>query len=261
MTHSRKIIKAVAISVVGLLPLSSVAEVTPKQVLDKIYGNFDRKKACWIAIDTEVDQRYCMKIDRADKINVDNKVRHYILAAGEAINDKGEPDGSHATPGMIGAFVIEENGNAATVLAADPKILFGENGNPPTQWHLVKIGPSDYWGWQNTTGGGNQGYFGSRYSILAPYGKKIRDLGGISASYSDEGACGDKRCERNSSSLESKIEIDSSNLNVKVFPLLITVSGRQSGKVLTPKTWSIPFDTTKWSYIKPAKWPFTGKDF
>lgn len=261
MIYSKIVKKAFLLAVAVCPPLVVHAEITPKQVLDKIYGNYVRKNACWITIDTENDQRYCMKIDRADKITADGQVRHYILAAGEAIDENGEPNGAHVTPGMIGAFVLEERGNSAKILAADPKIVIGASGNPPTGWRLVKIGPADYWGWQNTTGDCHQGYCGTRYAILAPHGGKIRDLAGFVASYSDGDACADKHCERMSAALESKLEIDSSDLSAKVFPLLITVSGQDRGKKLPPKTWTVPFDTTKWSYTEPKKWPLGGRDF
>jgi hypothetical protein len=252
---------AVLMAAMLAAPLSAQADVTPKQVLDKVYGNYDKKHGCWIAVDTENDQRYCMKLYRSDKVSAEGGQRLYLLVAGDAVDERGESNGSHATAGMVGAFVIEQRASGAEMSAGDAKILLGASGSGPTKWKLVKLGPSDYWGWQNSAGDCHQGYCGSRYVILAPYGKKIRDLAGIVESYSDGGACGDKRCERKSSSLETKLEIDSTRLDEKVFPLLVTVAGQDKGKRLAPKTWTVPFDAAKWSYAQPANWPLRDRDF
>ncbi|MGB0127918.1 MAG: hypothetical protein WBP72_09790 [Rhodocyclaceae bacterium] len=242
-------------------PLAAQADVSPKQVLDKVYGNYDKKHGCWIAVDTENDQRYCMKLDRSDKVSAENGQRLYVLVAGDAVDERGEPNGSHASAGMVGAFVVEQRGNAAEIVSGDAKILAGASGSGPTKWKFVKLGPADYWGWLNSAGDCHQGYCGSRYVILAPYGKKIRDLAGIVESYSDAGACGDKRCERKSSSLETKLEIDATRIDEKVFPLLVTVSGQDKGKRLAPKTWTVPFDAAKWNYAQPANWPLRDREF
>lgn len=252
---------AAALAALLAAPLSAQADVSPKQVLDKTYGNFDRKHACWIAIDTENDQRYCMKVDRTDKVSAEGGQRLYILVAGEAVDERGEPNGSHASAGMVGAFVVEQRAGGAEIIAGDPKILVGASGIGPTKWKLVKLGPADYWGWLNSAGDCHQGYCGSRYVILAPQGKKIRDVAGIVESYSDAGACGDARCERKSSSLETKLEIDATRIGEKVFPLLVTVTGQDKGKKLAPKTWTVPFDTAKWSYAQPANWPLRDREF
>jgi hypothetical protein len=237
------------------LPCSAQADISPEDILDKTYGKHDKQKNCWYAMG-ENSQRYCMKIDQVDKRATASGKRLYLLVAGEAVDEKGEPNGAHATAGLVGAFVVEEHNGHGEIIASDAHLSIGEYGVGPTGWKLLQLGPSDYWGWQNTAGGGNQGVFGSWYSILAPYGKKIRDLGGFLASFEDSGRCTNKQCERSSSDLESKLAIDASQPNAKVYPLQITVTGKYRGKKLTPKTWTLPFDTQSWKYVQPEDWLF-----
>ena len=258
MSRSTKVIPTLVLVAVSLyFSKSAHAEVSSKQVLDKVYGRYDKKHDCWLTMDAGNNQRYCMKIDRSDKISANTGQRLYVLAVGTAVDDEGKPEEAHVLSGLVGAFVVEERNGQAEIVAADPKIQMGASGSAPTKWKLTKLGPSDYWGWQNTSGDCHQGYCGSRYSILAPYGKKIRDLAGFVATFDDAGACINKRC----SSIESKLEIDSTQINKKVFPLLITVTGIDKGKKLAPKTWTLPFNPAKWSYIEPKQWPLKERDF
>jgi len=195
-----------------------------------------------------------MKIDRTDMISSATGQRLYVLAAGDAVDDRGKPSGGHPTPGLIGAFIAEERNGQTVIVASNPSIQMGSWGSAPTKWRFVKFGPSDYWGWQNTTGNTSQGCTCSYYSILAPGGNTIRELAGFSEGFSDEGACTNERC----TSLSSVLEIDSTKIGEKVFPLLITVIGKKEGEILEPKTWTVLFDTAKCSYVKPKDWPFTG---
>jgi hypothetical protein len=258
MNHSTPLIQILALITATLYFQSFAhAELSFKRIMDKVYDGYDQRHACWLAMEAENRQRYCMKIDRTDKVAADTGQRLYILAVGNAIDENGEFDGSHVLPGLVGAFVVEEHNDQAQIVAGDPKIQIGASGSAPTQWKFIKLGPSDYWGWQNTWGDCHQGYCGSRYAILAPYGKKIRDLAGFVSSYDDAGACLDKRC----TSIDSKLKVDSTQINEKVFPLLITVTGEDKDRKLAPKTWTFPFDLKKWSYIEPQRWPLKERDF
>lgn len=242
-------------------PLYAQADLAAQRVLEKVYSGYDTKHACWLALDEAQQQRYCMKMDRTDTLTTDTGPRLYVLVVGEAVDEAGEPNGSHATPGLVGAFVVEERQGRAEIVHGHPKIPLGAHGAAPTQWHWLKLGPADYWGWQNTAGDCHQGSCGSRYTILAPYGKTIRDLARITASFDDSGACPDTRCAAHSSSIDSTLAVDSTRINEKVFPLRITVMGRAKGKKLAQKTWTIPFDPKQWLYLEPKGWPLHGADF
>lgn len=238
-------------------PASTTSQTIAQSVLNKVYSGYDKKHQCWLVVDNE--QRYCMKIDKIDSVSTEIGDRLYVLVTGVAVNNEGESDTNHAILGLVGGFVIEQRNNRSEIIAGHPKISAGSSGTGPTEWQFVKLGPLDYWGWQNTWGDCHQGYCGTRYSILAPHNKTIKDLAGIIASFTDEGHCVDEKC--NSTTIDSNLEIDATQINEKVFPLMITVSGTNEGKKLTPKTWTIPFDTKKWSYVEPKDWPLKDREF
>ena len=146
-------------------------------------------------------------------------------------------------------------------MAGDAQITVGAFGRGPAKWKFVKLGPSDYWGWLNTAGDCHQGYCGSSYVILAPYGKGIRDIAAFTSAGDNSGACGDKQCETRAIQLTSKLEIDASRIDAKVFPLIVTVSGKMGGRALAPKPWAIPFDEKKWKYVAPNNWPLKNAEF
>jgi hypothetical protein len=98
------------------------------------------------------------------------------MATGDIIN---ETDEFYNCSGVVGAFVIEEQNGKDVIIAQDKNIEIGSYGKAPREWKLVKLAPSDYWGWINQDGCGKQGYYNSWYSILAPYGKTIKYLGEI----------------------------------------------------------------------------------
>jgi hypothetical protein len=229
-----------------------VSNLSPERILTSIYGKFDNKLNCWIYITD--DGRFCFKIDKTDEITTKNGKRRYILATANLIDEQGEPSGSHYLGGFIGAFVVEEQDGNINLIAGDKGILMGAWGAAPTNWNFIKLGPDNYWGWQNTTGFTGQGITESLYTILAPYGKGIRELAMIPSGISNEGACANPSCEE---SIDSLLEIDDSLVREKVFPLQITVTGKVKGKILAPKKYVIPFDTKKWSYIEPKNWPLT----
>jgi ribosomal protein L40E len=234
------------------------AEEISKQLMKTAYGDYDQKYSCWKAKDAD-GQDYCMRIARTDKIMTNEGERIYVLATGGTVNEEGEPDGAHVQPGLVGAFVIKDAGNAYEVIASDPNIPMGAFGSAPDEWEFVQFGPSDYWGWQSQTGDMHQGYAGGSYVFLAIYGKKVRDIGGITSYFSNEGAVGDDSDE--ATSLETKLKIDTTATGVKVYPLLITVSGKEGGKKFSEKTWKIPFDEKQWKYVAPPDWPLADADY
>lgn len=234
---------------------SSGSPALIQSVLNKVYSGYDRKNQCWLAFDD--GQRYCMTLDRTDAITTDSGDRLYVLVTGKAVDDRGESNGTHVTSGLVGAFVIEEHQGRVEIVASDPKLSLGFWGVGPTGWKLIKLGPSDYWGWYNTTSYGAQGFSLEHYSLIAPFGKTVRDLSKISSSYSDEGACENNDC----TSIESTLDVDSTKINQKVYPLLVTITGTDKGKKLMPRTWNIPFNTKEWSYLEPKDWPLKNREF
>lgn len=218
--------------------------MTAEQLMTKVYGDFSATLNCW---PTQSDnERYCMRIDRADKIVTDQGPRLYVLAEGTWIDEAGKESGGHAASGMIGAFVVEARGGAPIIVAQNRNIPAGEYGTSPKKWKFVQLGAANYWGWQNSEGGGGQGDFIGRFMLLAPYGKGIADLLDFNTY---------RYIENEDTSLDTKLEVDLRDRNARVYPLKLTVSGVREGKKFRPKTWIVPFDLKKWQYLEPKDWP------
>ena len=236
-------------------PASSVA-----QILNEFYDGYDARNGCWRALADDPQAYYCFKIDRTDRLQSDTGPRIYVLLTGQILDQSGETAGTHVESGLVGALVLSEAESGLEIIASEPRIPMGSFGSSPTEWKLVKLGPSDYWGWLNSTWDAHGGFSGSRYSLLAPYGRHIQELAGFVGSYSDEGTCTNEHACR-ATTLDSKLEIDSSQASEKVFPLKITVTGKIDGKVIAPSTWTLPFDSKTWSFIEPGNWPLAERDF
>lgn len=237
------------------LPLDGSVDhqVLAARFLSSVYGDYDPQRGCWTATaeDQDFEYQYCMKLDRVDAVSSNTGRRLYILAAG----DLSDPSaGGHFSSGLIGAFVLEDHSGHTEVVAANDKIIVGGSfGSAPKHWQFLRLGPSDYWGWQNTQGYTQQGLTESFYTVLAPFGKNVRDLArqGLRAARDDSGIdCpeGSKTC--GDTAWTSKLEVDSGGTD-GVYPLQITVSGTRQGKELQQKTFKLPFERKTWSYQKP----------
>jgi hypothetical protein len=225
--------------------------------LSSVYDAYDKQRGCWIAKDKDPDPGpdFCMKLDRVDLISSNSGKRLYILAAGDVVDPN---TAGHPSPGLIGAFVLEDhNGRTETIAAGSDLAIAGNFGMAPKKWKFVQLGPSDYWGWENTDDYANQGYSGSYYVILAPFGKSVRDLAGhgLRAAQDDSGACPEDSKTCNDISWTSTLEPDSSSGD-SVYPLVLTVSGTRQGKDIR-KTFHIPFERKTWSYRQPDDPLFT----
>jgi len=222
-------------------------------VLSRVYDGYDQQNACWRAQHYEGDGFCCLKIKRQDRLNTAKSARLYLLLTGQCYNNKGELDDSHASSGIVGAFVLGLGENNISIIAGHPRMPMGSWGTPPEDWSLIKLGPNDYWGWKAEGGYSGQGVSWSWYSFLVPYGKSIRELT-APLSFDDSGNCSEEN-ECRLTTIDGKLEIDSTQIDVAVFPLHLTLKGKVKGKKLAPKTWVLPFDTKSWSYKKPKGLP------
>jgi hypothetical protein len=249
--------------------------LTAKQVLDKAYQQYDVKHACWIAQDAD-GVSACMKLDSEKLLHLASGDRLYVLAVGEMVDENGESDGGHNSNGFVGAFVAETIAGKTTLIASNPAFPSGAFGGAPIGWKLLQLGASDYWGWQNTWSDAHNGYSDDFYTILAPYGKGIKELAMMTSSYDDSGAIDPDACIQEAaggtdntdamqcqqpSSIQSTLKIDNSNASARVYPLLITVSGTSEGVAFKPTTWKFVFDTKAWKYQEPKGYELLGKDF
>lgn len=210
------------------------AEITPEELMTKVYGKYDAKNKCWH------NDEYCMTIDNVKKLNCDTGKRMYLLAVGDF------PNAAHANTGAIGAFIVEEQNNEDIIIAQNRKIEIGSHGCAPTEWKIVKLAPSDYWGWLNISGYATQGYFNTWYHILAPYGKVIKEIGIITQSASDSGAMDSSNTE-----LSGTLHIDDHDKSVKIYPIIMTMKGIKNGKKIKSIKYKVPFNFRNWKYQEP----------
>lgn len=225
------------ILIIILLSASTLwAKITPTELMTEIYGKYDTKNKCWH------NDEYCMTIDSVKNLNCDTGKRMYLLAIGYF------PNPGHGNTGAIGTFIVENQNGKDIIIAQNKKIEIGSNGNPPTEWKLVKLAPSDYWGWMSIFGDIHQGYFNAWYSILAPYGKTIKEIGTITQSANNSGAID---INQYITELDGTLYIDDHDKSVKIYPIFITMHGIKEGEKIQSKKYKVPFDFKKWKYQEP----------
>ena len=165
-------------------------------------------------------------------------------------NKSGQANGSHADAGKVGLFIIKLKGTK--LLAAEPEIPLGSWGRVPEKWNLIKLAPSDYWGWQTNYVYSNHGHYHNLYTIFAPYGKNsIKELTTILVDYNNGGVV------EGYTEIAAEIKVDNLQVDKRVFPLKVKVTGKINGKKLKVKTWELPFYTRKWRYTEPKNWPLS----
>lgn len=231
-----------------LSPLAH-AELSAEAVLNQAFPNYDKQHQCWIAKNAD-QQNYCLKLDHKATVGE----RLYVLAAGDYQDAQGENTASHADSGLVAAFVAEEKDGKLNILHSNTQINAGSTGIAPTNWTFVKLGADDYWGWYNESGWMGQGYTTNALVILAPKDNGIAELTGGFMTYMDDyGVCteGEKGC---SPRTEISAKLDVVGSSEKVFPLRFVVTGKDKGKNLGRKIWTVPFDEKTWTYPVPNNW-------
>jgi hypothetical protein len=258
----KRMVLLVVLASVAVTAMSSEDDAIVREVLNRLYDGYDRTNACWVARSADDPGRAdCLTIDRVDRVEADTGSRLYVLLTGRAFDPRtGENIDSHVTRGLVGALVIGFGPDGVELIAGEPRLSSGDWGVAPTDWSLIKLAPSDYWGWVNRDGFLGQGIHIESYSILAPHGRRIRDLGPIHAAWNNVGACGEAGEICPVTDIDSTLEVDSINIGATVFPLRITLTGQFEGRKLTPKTWDVPFDQASWSYVEPVDWPLAELD-
>ena len=239
---------------------SSNARDAAARLMNHIYGKQDPRHGCWMF--TFEDMPHCMKIVQSDIKTFESGKRLYVIANGQAIDEKGETIEAHATQGLVGAFIVGETGGKAGIIAQSTNIQAGTMGAAPPEWTLTELGANDNWGWHGAYGDCHQGYCGTRMIFLANRGGgTIAEVGDVTTEYDDTGACGDDDCSAKTSTLKATVSVSEHPKNAAFFDLLVTATGTSNGKVLESKVWTLPFDSAKHVYTAPADYPLADKDF
>jgi len=227
------------------------------ETISHFYPNYDKQNNCWIVKSKESSgNHYCLSVTQSKVIDTQFGRRRYLVLTGTLLDENNEDFISHLTSGMAALFIV--NDADSKLIAASSNLLLGSYSTPPAEWKLIKLAPSDYWGWQTWVGDTHQGYSGGSYLIYAPYGKQgIKDIATISAFYSNKetGVTGNKLTE-----LDTKfsIVVDKSK---RVYSLKARLSGIKEGKKIKERSWVLPFDTKSWRYVIPDNWPLIGYEY
>lgn len=230
-----------------------------KTFMEKSYGQFYAKHACWRT--TYEDRTYCMKVTRMDRVAADTGERFYLLVGGQPLDEGGEPETAHVLSGLVGAFVFEIHPGETELVASNKSMYIGASGVVPENWELVKLATTGYYGWRTTWGDCHMGQCGSRLTILAPFGKSVKDVAAFNVGYSDGGACDTQECPNGKSSVESTVTIDASATGSEIHPLLVAFKGKMEGRNLAGTARRLDFDRKAWRYAVPSDWPLADVEF
>lgn len=230
-----------------------------RSFMDKSYGQYSAKHSCWR---TEFEsQGYCVQVLKMDRISADTGERFYLLVGGHPIDEEGEPAYSHASPGLVGAFVFAIGQEGTELTASNMGMYAGSSGVVPERWDLVKLARTDYYGWQTTWGDCHQGYCGSRLMLLAPYGRSIKDVAAFTISFSNTGACESGYCSDGESSVDSTVVIDANAEGSDIHPLVVSFKGTLDGQDLNGTARRLEFDRDAWQYAVPEDWPLADVEY
>lgn len=238
-----------------LAPVISAQSIEQK-ILSQYFPKFNKANQCWVA--TSEQGSYCLKLDSSKTVDTPRGKELYMLAAGDHFDfAANEADGAHVHSGYVAMFVASLSDNKWKILSSKVDIPVGAFGHAPTGWSFHQFGPQTY-GFLNEHGDVHQGYAGSHYVILTPNGKGIKEHW-IGATVSNEGAVEDaSRTE----SVTSKIKIDRTKpITSGLYPLNITLNGKMGKTKLSNKTYVIPYDINKKTYVSPKNYPLREIDY
>ena len=233
----------------NLLELSDLA-TSATVFLDQMYGAPDKSRGCRLV--SAGSELYCIEIAHAAiKKTADGK-RLYAVATGRAINS------AHVTPGLVQAFIVDDQGGKARLTAKSPRLQMGAWGEAPDNWKLKLLGTKDNWGWTAHEHYQQMGFSIDETIFLGQHDGSIHRLAQVPTDYDDTGNCEDKKCERSRSAFKASVRIESAPSSALFYPLLITVNGRYKGRQFNSTTWKMVFDENKHQYAYPEGWPLVG---
>ncbi len=219
------------------------AEIVASLMRSQYGPMFDSAHKCWIHKSKDWGL-YCMAPIKIHRVDAHGTRRLYVLAEGVPMNlagDLKEPRvGAHAAPGLVGAFAVRLDGAGKTsVLAATKELHFGSFGAASAgDAKFLKVGASDYCGWTFVSGGMWMGTIVTWHHIVAPRGTQFVDLSAIPETSEDD------------QDHTYVIAFDTTQLDRKFFPLLVTKRFTGEGKRFGPATvtFRVPFNTETGRY-------------
>lgn len=260
----RNILKE-CVSIFGYIPApvvrtedaASAPKISPLEiVLNSAFKNYDNKNKCWITESTSAGKKYCMELSDAHSFSDKENKRYHAILSGKILDESTQAlGGSHGDSGAIAAVIADFKDGKAIIVAKSEAIEMGSFGEAPSKWSFTKIGHKN-WAWINTSGFSGFGMSSEKYNIIAVRGAAFSNISEITALYSDSGSCGDEKCEKSATELNSSIIFDDSNKSAPYYNAVIKVTGRKGAQLFNDTRYTSVFDSSSGFYKDPLDTPF-----
>lgn len=241
-----------------LLGLSTNAPAQSLDIEDNIiaaisqhYSQYDSFENIWIWEGQDSEYTGILSLHRIDRLSIHNHEYVYVLLRGGYIDEDGNPVQARFSPGIIGAFIFEnQKGNIKTIAYAEA-IDHGSFGIALEDWQIIALNSTNYYGWlsEPATYCSNGICIETRI-ILAPHNGVIKDImPDAYLGFSNEGTGEDVQSE-----LNYTLRLVGTDPASRVFPLSITLEGELDNKPYH-QDFIFEFDTSTWQYQIPEEWP------
>lgn len=167
-------------------------------------------------------------------------------------------DGGHGNPGLADFFVLRGEGDGFKVVAEKLSDTFGSDGQPGSV-DILRLG-SDFYGFIVHSFWMGQGLLLESQDLVVPGPKGLANAGSLRAHIDNSGSisCEDAarepdqteaQCRAEAFNVDFTLDVDSSNIQARTWPLQIHEHGTDCGVALDTthtfalhtKTWTYPF--------------------
>ncbi len=243
----------IKLALVTNLALFAVTPAFAGQTLDEwmddYYSPLDESTNCRYTIGGQSEEKYCMKVKKAEQIDTIHGERLYLLMTGDSVESH-----AHVAQGAVGMFIFAPNSNNTwKVISAKPKIAMGWWGQAPTDWTFHKFAPNK-WGFLTTTGYLMGGQFSEGFNILIPNGQSITHSDLMKRYSYDDCEVTRLPCY----DLSAKLKINHNEIINGHYPLILTVNGYndRTGKKYKNRKYQAIYKKGK-GYTTPRNYPIS----
>jgi len=233
----------------------SYDEASIKGFIDTLYKEYDQQRQCWVTkTERHADLHYCMKIahKQTELWNEETGEQSvYLVLSSELLDKDGKPFASHVDSGLVSFVHIA----ADEVMFADLDIHMGVFGQPPENWELKRLSANDYRGWQTDVGDCHMGLCVSYYALYAPVEGKAKRIADFPIAFDNGGTL--EAEQGKNKTLEAKVLVDEKAETSSLYPLVVTVSGKEGDQVIPESTWTIKYNDEQSVYVEPEAWAFS----
>ncbi|RFF44979.1 hypothetical protein [Xanthomonas campestris] len=168
-------------------------------------------------------------------------------------------DGGHGNPGLVDFFVLRGEGDGFKVVAEKLSDTFGSDGQPGSV-DILRLG-SDFYGFIVHSFWMGQGLLLESQDLVVPGPKGLANAGSLRAHIENSGSisCEDDarepdqteaQCRAEAFNVDFTLDVDSSNIQARTWPLQIHEHGTDCGVALDT-THTFALDTKTWTYPFP----------